>query len=285
MKDSAATAEKSSELSAEEQEKSKLRTELDELDGTSSTAFAEEELDTTTEESNSDTDTMPNPQGDQSPLVSGDGGTVQKIDSPTGADLAGELEKLKGELGKKDKELHRLGRLTSDLHNRLKEREHTPASGAMNQNEIEPEVKQTISSVYQEEKMRERMQVYRESEDDLLDGGVEKADYDEAVNSFFLPAVDRDPKLARRFARSNDPASFAYEEGKKIRETVRPSPDKVVLTKAELDAKIAEAKAEGQRIVSSEVQKGSGIISSLSSVGGGLPTQKRSSLRKELDEL
>lgn len=128
--------------------------------------------------------------------------------------------------------------------------------------------------------------------DELEDVGTDRTEYDQTVSQYFLPAMNADPKLMKRFQRSLDPARFAFEEGKKIRERITPREPvstEGMVSKTDLEKAVAEAVERGRKEILEKVQKGvklADLPASLSTIPGDSPKPGQpGTLRKELDEL
>lgn len=150
----------------------------------------------------------------------------------------------------------------------------------------EREAKQFAVQAIREERMKESEEALM---DEIAEVGGEQSEYVQVIQQWFKPALGNDAALLRRFQRSMDPARFAFEEGKKIRDRVtKPVVSGDAVTKADLEKAIKEAEERGRQEIMEKVNKGaklSQLPPSLSMVPGSAPQADKNALRKELDEL
>ncbi len=196
--------------------------------------------------------------------------------APTIDDLVKRLDAVEAKSTRLEKDNTRLNRELVRAHDRLKQQPQPPDSGEEQHNkddsDIDPDVGKAIRTVVSKLSQEERVSLYRESEEDLLgEEGITQEDYDETIKRFFLPAQAADPKLTRRWNRSADPARFAYEEGKKIKESFTPKPPEGMVSKKDLEDAIAKAKEEGRqdalKNVLDQSKRVAGLPPSLSQAG------------------
>lgn len=216
---------------------------------------------------------------------------------PTIEDLIKRLDAVESESAKLRKENARLNTKLVEAHERMKQA--PPASGEQHTNQDDSEIDPDVDSTLNKWEQKKRVNAYHESEADLLEDlaedGIDRSDYDDAVSRFFVPAIEADPRLKRRWNRATDPARFAYEEGRKIRDRVS-APKEDVVPKAdvekrlaELEAKVEAAREEGRQEALKGIlstAKRADLPPSLSQAGRTpTPAASQSNLRKELDEL
>jgi len=261
-------------------EKEALMQEMDELDSPSSAPVSFDDVvspDDNQQDGNTDDDVQsPSQESGAGDAVKDNAGEISESDNDT-QKLREQIENLNKALrAERDekKSIKSLEEKISALESLLPKPSgdgQIPNNQNSSSTQVDPEVKETIKAVLSETEAEKVRQSFLSSIQEA-ETRYGKDEYTQAVSGFFMPALDKDPELLKRYQSSRDPGAFAYEEGVKIRDNYVKSHVETALTKQK--EQIFKELKENKLPVS------------LSSMGGGSPSrQAANSLQKEMDEL